>query len=454
MPSLTIGNRTARLPIIQGGMAVRISLSPLAGAVAAAGGIGIIAGSGLDDDELRREIRHAASIANGGVIGVNIMVAVRRFKELVHIALEEGIDLVIAGAGFSRDVFTWCRDAGVPMVPIVGSARVAKLAEKFGAAAVVVEGFEAGGHLGTDRLMRDLLPEILEAVNIPVIGAGGVVTGADIKEVLDAGCCRRSDGYPVRRHRRVLGPAGVQADVRRRDPRRRRHRQEPGRPARSRAQEPVLGAHAARGLPEDPEVHRLPQGVPQGVLHHERARDGQEGDVEQGLVFAGSAAARIHDVPTVAELMARLVAEYDEAEGESRMRRVAVTGIGVVTSTGVGCDAMWDSLSNGRSGISPIEHFDVSEYTTRFAGYVKDFDPSARHRQEGSATHVALPAVRDGRGRRGDARRGPDRDRRRARGSRGLHHRFGHRRRRHDGGAVPRCCWSAGRAASARSSCR
>ncbi|MDP2182311.1 MAG: nitronate monooxygenase, partial [Actinomycetota bacterium] len=187
MPTLTIGNRTARLPIIQGGMAVKLSLAPLAGAVAAAGGIGIIAGSGLTVSELRDEIREARRIAPDGIIGVNVMVAVRIFANLIHAALDEGVDVIIAGAGFSRDVFGWCREANVPMVPIVGSTRVAKLSERFGASAVVVEGFEAGGHLGTDRLMRDLLPEILEAVDIPVIGAGGVVTGADIKEVLDLG---------------------------------------------------------------------------------------------------------------------------------------------------------------------------------------------------------------------------------------------------------------------------
>jgi len=103
------------------------------------------------------------------------MVAVRKFRELVRAAMEEGVDLVIAGAGFSRDVFSWGKEFEVPIVPIVGSPRVAKLAERFGAAAVVVEGFEAGGHLGTDVPMRELLPTILDAVSIPVIGAGGVV---------------------------------------------------------------------------------------------------------------------------------------------------------------------------------------------------------------------------------------------------------------------------------------
>ena len=92
MPSLTIGDRTARLPIVQGGMAVRISLAPLAGAVAHAGGIGIIAGSGLTPEELVEEIRTARRLSHpDGLIGVNIMVAVRKFKELVRAAMGEEI---------------------------------------------------------------------------------------------------------------------------------------------------------------------------------------------------------------------------------------------------------------------------------------------------------------------------------------------------------------------------
>ena len=161
-------------------------MAPLAIAVAEAGGVGVIAGSGLGVAEFRAEVKRARE-ATAGIIGVNVMVAVKKFRELVRAAMEEGADLVIAGAGFSRDVFGWGVEFKVPVVPIVGSTRVAKLAERFGASAVVVEGVEAGGHLGTDRPMRELLPEIIEAVDVPVIGAGGVVTGADIKEVLDLG---------------------------------------------------------------------------------------------------------------------------------------------------------------------------------------------------------------------------------------------------------------------------
>jgi nitronate monooxygenase len=120
LPSLTIGNVTSRLPIIQGGMAVKISLSPLAAAVAEAGGIGVIAGSGLTTEELTAEIR-AAKAATDGVIGVNIMVAVRNFADLVKTAIAENIDLVISGAGFSRDVFEWTRDAGIPSSALSGS---------------------------------------------------------------------------------------------------------------------------------------------------------------------------------------------------------------------------------------------------------------------------------------------------------------------------------------------
>ena len=318
MPALAIGGRASRLPIIQGGMAVRISLAPLASAVARAGGIGIIAGSGLTPEELVSEIRAAMAVKHpDGLIGVNIMVAVKRFKELVRAAMAEGVDLVIAGAGFSRDVFEWGREFGVPVVPIVGSVRVAKLSERFGASAVVVEGHEAGGHLGTDRLLLDLLPEIVAAVSIPVIGAGGIATGADIRKVLS------------------LGAAGVQMG------------------SRFVATEESSAPDAFKQMyvnatADDVVLVKSPVGLPGRALKNpfwERSSRGdyppirkcvsclkacghdycimdeltmaQQGDVENGLVFSGSVASRIHDVVPVSELMARLEREYDESEGES-----------------------------------------------------------------------------------------------------------------------------------------
>jgi len=312
MPSLTIGSVTSRLPIIQGGMALNISRWPLAAAVAEAGGIGLIAGSGMQPDQLREEIR-AARAATKGVIGVNIMVAVSNFKDLVHAALDEGIDIVIAGAGFSRDVFTWCREAAVPMVPIVGSGRVAALSVKFGAAAVVVEGFEAGGHLGTDRLMLDLLPEILDAVDIPVIAAGGIVTGADIKNVLDNGAAGVQMGSRFAATEECSAPEGFKqmyVDA---------------------TEEDVVLIHSPVGLPgralRSPFTKRLEAEEAIGIdvcksclrrCGHEfciadRLIWAQEGDLDQGLIFAGSAAARINDILPVAELVQRLQDEYEAA---------------------------------------------------------------------------------------------------------------------------------------------
>jgi NAD(P)H-dependent flavin oxidoreductase YrpB (nitropropane dioxygenase family) len=318
MPTLTIGTHTARLPIVQGGMAVRISMAPLAAAVANAGGIGLIAGSGLTPEELVAEIRAARAAGGGGVLGVNIMVAVRIFKDLMRTAMAEGIDLVVAGAGFSRDVFSWGKEFGVPVVPIVGSARVARLAEKFGAAAVVVEGVEAGGHLGTDVPMRELLPQILDAVDIPVIGAGGVVTGADIAEVLG------------------MGAAGVQMGTRF------------AATVESSAPDAFKQMYV-NATPDDVVLVKSPVGLPGRALRNpfwertqredyppiERCRAclkechkeyciirelemAQGGDVDQGLVFAGSAAARIADVPTVPALMERLVAEWRAAKEVAR----------------------------------------------------------------------------------------------------------------------------------------
>ena len=314
MPALQIGSKTARLPIVQGGMAVRISMAPLAAAVASAGGVGLIAGSGLEPEELRAELRAGRS-ATDGVLGVNIIVAVRRFKELVHAAIDAGADVIVAGAGFSRDVFSWAREAGIPVVPIVGSARVAELAQRFGADAVVVEGVDAGGHLGTDRHLLDLLPEIVSAVDIPVIGAGGVVTGGDIREVLS------------------MGAAGVQMGSRF--------------AATVESSAPDAFKQMYVDATEDDIVLvKSPVGLPGRALRNafsERLASGQVpriekcvaclkkcgkdycimdelimaqgGDVIDGLVFAGTSAVRVHDVPTVAELMERLVAEW-EASGE------------------------------------------------------------------------------------------------------------------------------------------
>ncbi len=182
LPRLTIGKLQPRFPLIQGGMAIKVSTGKLAGAVAREGGIGLIAGSGMELDEVRQEIAIARGIANGGIVGINTMVAASAFFSVMKTAAEEGIDVLVAGAGFSRDVFELGRDYDIPVIPIVSSGRVAALAEKLGASAVVVEGSEAGGHLGTDRPARDIFPEVRAVVGIPVLLAGGIIDQNDLVE--------------------------------------------------------------------------------------------------------------------------------------------------------------------------------------------------------------------------------------------------------------------------------
>ena len=195
LPGLKIGDRFVDLPIIQGGMAVSVSTAELSCAVADEGGIGVIGATGLSMAELKRQLREARAMTKG-ILGLNIMVAARSFKEVVYESLRQKVDVIIAGAGFSKDVFAICREWKTPLITMVSSVKAAKLAERLGGAAVIVEGRDAGGHLGTEEKTEDLLPAICKAISIPVIAAGGFVDGKAIGRVM------------------ALGAAGVQMGTR------------------------------------------------------------------------------------------------------------------------------------------------------------------------------------------------------------------------------------------------
>ena len=185
LPPLKIGKFTASIPLVQGGMSIRVSTSALAIPVAECGGIGTIGGSSIPVEELKEDIRKAKK-ATKGIIAVNIMFAMKNFYNLVMASIEAGVDMIVTGAGFSRDIFKIGKDHNTPIVSIVSSPAFATLAEKLGAAAIVVEAKEAGGHLGTDRGLRDIFPEIRKVVKkVPLIAAGGITDGYEMAEMMD-----------------------------------------------------------------------------------------------------------------------------------------------------------------------------------------------------------------------------------------------------------------------------
>ena len=223
LKALRIGDMVAKIPIIQGGMGVGISLSGLASAVANEGGIGVISCAGLgllypkgkgDYTEkcicgLKEEIRKARKKTKG-IIGVNIMVALSNYAEMVRTAISEKIDVVFAGAGLPLDLPLYLTpESKTKLVPIVSSSRAAKIiCDKWQKNfdylpdAIVVEGPKAGGHLGFKKeqiqdekyALESLIPEVVaiamnykERKDIPVIAAGGISTGEDIARFMQLG---------------------------------------------------------------------------------------------------------------------------------------------------------------------------------------------------------------------------------------------------------------------------
>ena len=166
-------------------MSIRVSTSALAVPVAECGGIGTIGGSSIPVEELQADIRKAKK-ATRGIIAVNIMFAMQNFYNLVMGSIEAGVDMIITGAGFSRDIFKIGRETGTPIVSIVSSPAFAKLAEKLGTAAIIAEAKEAGGHLGTDKALREIFPKIRKVVKkVPLIAAGGITNGYEMAEMMD-----------------------------------------------------------------------------------------------------------------------------------------------------------------------------------------------------------------------------------------------------------------------------
>ena len=223
---LVIGDLIAKIPVIQGGMGVGVSLSSLAGAVALEGGIGVISTAQIGYREpefdlhpieanlkaIGEEIRKAKEKAKGGIVGVNIMVATRRYEDYVKAAVEAGVDLIISGAGLPMTLPELIKGAKTKIAPIVSSVKSAQVICKYWLKKynylpdmVVIEGPKAGGHLGFSKEQLDHIEEmdyyteirnIIEEVNkfaqtqekeIPVVVAGGIYSREDMEHAFSLG---------------------------------------------------------------------------------------------------------------------------------------------------------------------------------------------------------------------------------------------------------------------------
>ncbi len=226
LPQIKIGDKVTKFPIIQGGMGIGVSLSNLASAVANYGGIGVISGvqigfreedfqrnsSEANERALAKEIRKARELSPEGILGVNLMVAIQNYKEMVAVCVKEKIDLIISGAGLPSELPIFVKGSQTKLAPIVSSGKAAAVITKLWKKRydylpdlVIVEGPEAGGHLGfsLDQLkgelpsLKDIVKDVMNALKpfeeetgkkIPVIAAGGIFDSNDVKEFLQLGC--------------------------------------------------------------------------------------------------------------------------------------------------------------------------------------------------------------------------------------------------------------------------
>jgi nitronate monooxygenase len=353
IPKLRIGSVTADIPIIQGGMGVRVSLSSLAAAVAKEGAIGTISSIGLGDIEaskleyekmsreaLEREIRKAKSMT-AGHLAVNFMGVLSNVDDLILAAVREGIKIIVYGAGLPAKLPGLIEDPSVNLVPIVSSSRVAELIlrsweKRFErtAAALILEGPLAGGHLGfsaeqlehpEDYSLEKLLPQILEAIKpfedrsgkkIPVITGGGIFTGGDIARMLS------------------LGASGVQIATRFVCTRECGVSQEFKQSYLDAKEEDIVIIKSPVGMPgrailnkflKDLEIQgRIPIKCDYRCLSACKVSEAKYciaqalvnayfGDVDHGLIFCGKNAYRVNKIVTVKDLISELLAELEAA---------------------------------------------------------------------------------------------------------------------------------------------
>jgi NAD(P)H-dependent flavin oxidoreductase YrpB (nitropropane dioxygenase family) len=358
MQKLKIGEIEVKIPIIQGGMSIGISLSGLASAVANEGGIGVIGTAciGMLESDyttnfkeankraLRKEIQKAREMTDG-IIGANIMVALSDFDELTLVALEEGADLFFVGAGLPLRILkafppNRLKEFSTKIVPIVSSARATKIIFQYWAKeydnvpnAVVVEGPLAGGHLGfkkeqienPDYALEKILPEVISVIklfevqfnkHIPVIAAGGIYTGADIYKFIKLGA------KGVQMATRFVATYECDASIKFKETYVKCKKEDlviidspvglPGRAIRNKFLEDVaVEVKKPFKCPwkclKTCDFRKAPYCIALALTN------AKKGDLDEGFAFAGDNAYRADKIVSVKELIEELLTEYEKA---------------------------------------------------------------------------------------------------------------------------------------------
>lgn len=295
-------------PIFQGGMAW-VAEQHLAAAVSNAGGLGLLGGASAPGDVIRNMIRETRKLTDKP-FGVNVMLMSPYADDVARILVEEGVKVVTTGAGVPDKYMKDWKAAGIKVIPVVASVGQARLMERIGADAVVAEGMESGGHIGEATTMT-LIPQVVDAVKIPVIGAGGIADGRGMMAAF------------------MLGAEGVQIGTR----------------FVASTEAVVADAYKqkiVRAKDIDSTVTGLSHGHPVRCLRNDMTREYrkleaegksfeeleyltlgslrkavQDGDVKNGTVMAGQIAGLIHDVKPCSEIISDIMKEFHALAGKA-----------------------------------------------------------------------------------------------------------------------------------------
>lgn len=293
-------------PIIQGGMAW-VAEYHLAAGVSNAGGLGLIGAASAPADWVREQIKEAKKLTDKP-FGVNIMLMSPYADEVAKVVAEEGVKVVTTGAGNPEKYMKMWKEAGVKVIPVVASIALAKRMERCGADALVAEGTEAGGHIGENTTMV-LVPQIVDAVNIPVIAAGGIADGRGIAAAFMLGARAVQMGtHFVATKESMVHENYKNAILKAKDIDSRvtgRTTGHPVRALRNQMTKQYLDMEKAGASFEELE-HLTLGGLRRAVV---------DGDVVNGSVMAGQSAAMVKEILSCEELIQKLVKETDALIG-------------------------------------------------------------------------------------------------------------------------------------------